>query len=97
MKMDVLDGLKTVKVCIAYKYKGKTFKRFPYDLEVLKNASPVYKEMRGWTRVKDNSKRGQQLHSNAKAYLERLKDILQAEISIVSIGSSRKETLFLKK
>ena len=97
MKMDVLDGLKTIKVCLAYKYKGKVFKKFPYDLEVLRNAKPIYKEMPGWERVEGNIKHRQDLHSNAKAYLEQLKDILHADISMVSVGSSREETLFLKK
>jgi len=97
MKMDVLDGLKTIKVCLAYKYKGKIFKKFPYDLEVLRKAKPIYKAMPGWERVKGNSKHRQDLHPNAKAYLERLKDIFHADISMVSVGSSREETLFLKK
>ncbi len=97
MKMDVLDGLKSVKICTAYTYKGKVFKRFPYDLEVLKNAKPLYKEMGGWSRSTDNPRRYQRLHPNAKAYLQRLKDLLSADISMVSVGSARDETLFLKK
>jgi len=94
MKMDVLDGLKTVKICLAYKYKGKIFKKFPHDLEVLRNARPVYKEMPGWDNSLDNPRHYQQLHPNAKAYLARLKDILEANISMVSVGSSREETIF---
>ncbi|MFH1457606.1 MAG: adenylosuccinate synthase [Candidatus Omnitrophota bacterium] len=97
MKVDVLDGLKTIKICLAYKYKGKIFKRFPYDLDVLRNAKPVYQEMRGWESIKYNSKHCRKLHPNAKVYLERLKDILHADISMVSVGSSREETIFLKK
>lgn len=95
MKMDILDGLKSVKICVAYKYKGKIFKRFPCDLEVLRGAKPIYKELRGWSKMKDNPKHYHQLHPNAKTYLKSLKDMLCAAISLVSVGSSREETIFV--
>jgi adenylosuccinate synthase len=96
MKMDVLDGLKSIKLCTAYKYKGKTFKEFPYDLEALKNAVPVYKQLPGWpaTLAKPNS--FSKLHSNAKDYLKRLSDILGVRIAMVSVGSAREDTIFIK-
>ncbi len=95
MKMDVLDGLKTVKICTAYKYKGKEFSDFPYDFEVLKNAKPVYKEIPGWPQTANKPKTYQQLRPNAKAYLNRLQDILGTKISVVSVGSSREDTIFI--
>jgi len=95
MKMDVLDGLKTIKLCVAYKYKGKTFKGFPYDLDVLKNAKPVYKEVPGWPETLNKPRSFQELHPNAKAYLKRLSDILRVKISMVSVGSAREDTIFI--
>ena len=95
MKMDILDGLKSVKICTAYKYKGKLFREFPHDLEVLKNAVPVYKELPGWPQTPDKPMRYQQLHPNAKAYLKRLQDMLAARISMISVGSARKDTIFI--
>lgn len=94
MKIDVLDGLKTIKICTAYKYKGKSFNEFPYDLEVLKNAKPVYKEMAGWPKTVNNPRHYRDLHPNAKRYLERLSAILQTKVSMVSVGSSREATIF---
>ncbi len=96
MKMDILDGLKAIKICTAYKYKGKLFREFPYDLEVLKNAKPFYKEFRGWAKTANKPRNYRQLHSNAKVYLEWLQDTLKTKISIVSVGSSRDETIFNK-
>jgi len=93
MKLDVLDGLKSIKICTAYKYKGKRFREFPYDLEVLMNAMPVYKEMPGWAETKDNPRHYQDLPLQAKAYLVCLQDILNNKISMVSVGSSREETI----
>jgi adenylosuccinate synthase len=95
MKLDVLDGLKTVKICTAYKYKGKVFKEFPYDLEVLSKARPVYKQMPGWPRPTSQIRRFQDLPGQAKDYLKRLQDIVQTKISVVSVGSCREETIFV--
>jgi len=96
MKMDILDGLKSIKICTAYKYKGKIFREFPYDLEVLKKAKPVYKEVSGWDKTINKPRRYQDLPRNAKAYLNMLQDILGTRISMVSVGSARGETIFIK-
>ena len=95
MKMDVLDGLDKVQICIAYKYKGKIFKEFPSDLEVLSKATPVYKQMAGWPNQKNQSSTFKQLHPNAQAYLLELQKLLGAKITMVSIGSARKDTIFI--
>lgn len=95
MKLDVLDGLNTIKVCIAYKYKGKKFRQFPYDIEVLRNAQPVYKQMQGWSETINKARCYQDLPKRTKAYLAQLKDLLNTKISLVSVGSSREETIFI--
>ncbi len=95
MKMDVLDGLKKVKICTAYKYKGKVLKEFPYDFEVLGSAIPVYKEMAGWPKQDDNPSVFKELHPNARAYLLELQNLLKARITMVSVGSARKDTIFI--
>jgi len=93
MKMDVLDGFKRIKICTAYKYKGKKFTKFPYDLEVLKKARPIYKELPGWGRSINKPRHYKELHSNAKSYLARLSDILETRVSLISVGSSREDTI----
>ncbi|MDI6758787.1 MAG: adenylosuccinate synthase [Candidatus Omnitrophota bacterium] len=94
MKLDVLDGLKKIKICVAYKYKGKEFKEFPQDLEVLQSANPVYKEIPGWPNYVIRPKVYQDLHPNARAYLDRIQGIVGAKINIVSVGSAREDTIF---
>lgn len=95
MKMDVLDGLKTIKICTAYKYRGKEFKEFPQDLEVLKGAVPVYKELKGWARTAGVS-RFKDLPVQARSYLKLLQDTFKSRITMVSVGSSRDNTIFIK-
>jgi adenylosuccinate synthase len=93
MKLDILDGLKTIKICTGYRYKGRIFKEFPYDLQVLKNASPVYKEMPGWDMAIRKIRRYKDLPKEAKDYLDYLKDLLGTKISMISLGSAREETI----
>jgi len=95
MKMDVLDGLDEVKICTGYKYKGKISNEFPSDLAALSQAIPVYKRMPGWPHQSNKPKSFKQLHPNARAYLLELQKILQVKITVVSIGSARKETIFI--
>jgi len=95
MKMDVLDGLKSIKIATSYIYKGKRFKVLPRDQEALVRARPVYEELPGWPESKLKPKHYRQLHPNAKDYLVRLQDLLKAKISMVSVGSARKETIFV--
>jgi len=95
MKMDVLDGLDKVKICTAYKYKGKIYREFPSDLTVLSKATPVYKQMPGWPEQTDKPTSFKQLHPNAQAYLLELQKLLGARVKMVSIGSARKETIFI--
>ena len=93
MKLDVLNGLKTIKICIGYKYKGKLFKEFPYDLEILCRLKPVYREVSGWDKIRNIPREYKELPLNARNYLIRLQDILKVDISMVSIGSSREATV----
>jgi adenylosuccinate synthase len=95
MKMDVLDGLDKIKICTAYKYKGKTIKEFPSDFEVLSGATAIYKEMAGWPNQKVKPKSFKELHPNAKIYLLELQKLLKAKITMVSIGSARKDTIII--
>jgi len=96
MKLDVLDGLKTIKICTAYKYKGKLFREFPHDFAVLSCAKPIYKEFPGWNKTINKPRTYKDLQPNARAYLAVLQDMLKTRISIVSFGSAREDTFFVK-
>lgn len=94
MKLDVLDRLRKMKVCVAYRYKGKTFDFFPQDLDVMKGAKPVYKEFPGWDLVTRMIKNYEDLPVQAKDYLKFIEDICGVPIKIISVGSGRQETFF---
>lgn len=94
MKLDVLDGLKEILVCSAYKYKGRILREFPYDLEILSNIQPVYEKIKGWNENTACVRNFNKLPKNALIYLRLLEDLISAKISIVSVGSARSETIF---
>ncbi len=94
MKLDVLDTLKTIKVCTAYRYKGKTFRDFPGDLEIMQEARPVYKDFKGWQETTSRLRSYKNLPPQAKAYVRVLEDMCGAKVDIISVGSGREETLF---
>jgi len=95
MKLDVLEGIKEIKICTAYKYKGKIFKEFPDDLEAARFAKPVYKQVPGWGLVSARMSSYKDLPVNARRYVLLLQDILNTKISMISIGSSREDTIFV--
>jgi len=93
MKLDVLDGLKKLKICTAYRYQGKIYRDFPLDFEVLSKAEPIYEEIPGWQTPTRGIRRYQNLPSNAKRYIERLEALTGVRMKYISIGSKRDETI----
>jgi adenylosuccinate synthase len=94
-KLDVLSGLKSIELAVAYKYKGKIFRQFPCDFEVLTKSVPVYRKVKGWKENISNVNSYKDLPASVKNYVSILEDLCGARVSIVSIGSGREETLFL--
>lgn len=94
MKLDVLDELNKIKICIGYKYRGKIYKNFPTDFEILSHAKPVYEEVEGWNVPTTGIRVYGKLPKNAKAYIKRLEELLQVGVKYVSVGSKRDEIIF---
>ncbi len=93
MKLDVLKELDKIKVCVAYKYKNKIFKTFPYDREIIENVTPVYKIFKGWKKDITGIKKYEQLPPLAKKYIEFIEKETGVPVSIISTGPSRSETI----
>ncbi|MFH1645223.1 MAG: adenylosuccinate synthase, partial [Candidatus Omnitrophota bacterium] len=95
-KLDVLDDLEKIKICTAYRYKGKTYKTFPANIEMLFNVELVLEEHAGWMCDTSQITDYNDLPENAKKYLERLTEILGVNIGIVSVGAGRRQILQFK-
>jgi adenylosuccinate synthase len=92
-KLDILTGLKEIKICTSYYNDGKIIKEFPSDIELISDYEPVYESMEGWeediTAVRDYKS----LPDNAKKYIERLEELARTPIKIIGIGPGRKEAI----
>ena len=90
-KLDVLDEMDKIKICAGYRYKGKLYKDFPADMDMLKNGKPIYETCDGWMRDTTLVTKYKDLPENTKKYLKRLSKILNVKIGMVSVGSKREQ------
>jgi adenylosuccinate synthase len=92
-KLDVLDGLPDVKICVGYRTANGTVDEFPADLRALANAEPCYETLPGWSRPTKGATRVDQLPLEAQRYIRRLEEVSGVECAIISTGSDRTETI----
>ena len=96
-KLDVLDNCDKIKICVAYEYKGNKITDFPFDMSVLEKCTPVYEEMEGWKRETKNILKYEDLPKQAGNYIQRLSELIDTPIDIISVGSKRSQTIFAKE
>ena len=95
-KLDVLGGLKEIKICTAYNYKGQTLDTFPASLKVLGECEPVYETLEGWDEDISGIEQFDQLPDKVKGYLKRIEELLGVPVQIVSVGPQRDQTIVLE-
>ena len=95
-KLDVLDGLKTVKICIGYQDKDGNSMPIPFDADGWDRVHPVYEEMPGWSESTIGVHAMDELPQNAINYIKRLEEILDTPVDIISTGPDRVETIVLR-
>lgn len=96
-KLDVLDGLSELKIAVAYEMDGEKLTHMPSGAERLAQCKPVYETMPGWTESTEGITDWDSLPANAKQYIERLSELTETEIHIISTGADRNDTIVLKQ
>lgn len=94
--LDVLTGLKTVKICTSYKLDGKQIDYYPASLKELDRCEPVYEELPGWDEDITGVKRFEDLPINAQNYLRRVSELSETPLATVSVGADRIQTIIVK-
>jgi len=94
-KLDVLDGLPSIKVCIAYEYRGKRRELAPLDADGWAECKPVYLEFPGWQESTAGVREWDKLPPAARAYLRALEELSGCRIAIVATGADRDDTIVL--
>ena len=92
-KLDVLDELAEIYVCTGYRFEGRALDELPADSSVLAACEPVYETLPGWRSPTVGLRDWRELPENARRYVERLGELVGAEIGIVSTGPDREETI----
>ncbi len=95
-RLDILDGLKTLKICTGYKYNGEVIKEYPASLKVLAQVEPIYEEVPGWEETISGMTSYDELPANCRRYIERLSEVTGIAIGIVSVGPRRDQTIILQ-
>jgi adenylosuccinate synthase len=96
-KLDVLDALDEVKVCVGYEIEGKRTDTFPAVSHDLRQIKPVYETLPGWKTETVGTTEFDKLPENARAYVEFLSDQVGVEIGLISTGPERDQTIILKE
>ena len=95
-KLDVLDGLKELKICNGYKYNGQELTVAPVGADALQQCEPIYEIMPGWEENTQGIQRVEDLPQAAQNYVARLAELVGVPIDIISTGPDRAETIVLK-
>lgn len=96
-RLDILDKMPVIKMCVGYELNGEMIKNIPASLNILSNVTPVYEEFEGWMTDISGIREYDQLPANAKKYVERLSEVAGVPLGIVSVGPNREQTIVLKE
>ncbi|MBA7639040.1 Adenylosuccinate synthetase [subsurface metagenome] len=92
-RLDILDTLPLLKICVGYKLDGQTIDYFPSSVADLEKCQPIYEELPGWQTPTTDIREYEQLPVEARQYLTRLEELISCPIDIISVGAGRAQTI----
>jgi adenylosuccinate synthase len=92
-KLDVLDTLEKVGICVGYEYEGELHEEFPADLTAQERVVPRYEWMPGWRQSTADARRIDALPAEARSYLDRMQELVETPITYVSVGTKRDQII----
>lgn len=95
-KLDILDNHPKIKICVGYKYKGEIYDEMPHETSVLWRCEPIYEEIDGWQQSTVGIKSLDVLPEKAKAYIDRIEDLIGVQIDLIST-SKKREDIIIKR
>lgn len=95
-KIDVLTGIDPLRICVAYEYNGKRYPHFPASTRLASQVRPVYEDHPGWSEPLSGARTVDDLPANARRYIERLEELTETPMCMISVGANRNETILLK-
>ncbi len=95
-KLDILDGLEKLKVCVAYRLNGQVIDYLPAGLKAQAAVEPVYEEIEGWSQTTQGARSWRDLPANAVKYVRRLEELIGAPVALLSTSPQRDDTILVK-
>ena len=92
-KLDVLDGLETIRICVGYEIDGKAIDGLPVLVDRFADCCPVYEDMPGWSESTVGATDESALPENARNYLARIEELARIPVDIISTGPDREQTI----
>ena len=96
-RLDILDQMKKIKMCVGYKIDGVEIKQIPASLKTLSKVEPVYEEFNGWMTDTSKCRSFDELPAGAQKYLNRISEVAGVPLGIVSVGPNRDQTIVMKE
>ncbi|MBE3552354.1 MAG: adenylosuccinate synthase [Kyrpidia tusciae] len=94
-RLDILSGLDELKICTGYRYRGQVLDEFPASLRVLSECEPIYETLPGWRENLDTVRSYEDLPEAAQGYVERIAELVDTPLSLISTGPNREQTIAL--
>ena len=95
-KLDVLDGLESLKVCTGYRYRGDTLSVFPAGCEAQAGVEPVYETLDGWSESTYGARSWADLPATAIKYIRRIEELIEAPVALLSTSPERDDTILVR-
>lgn len=96
VRLDVLDKFPSVKICTGYRVNDKVVEQFPSNMALLKQCQPVYEELPGWQTPTAGARKPDDLPTEARAYIQRLEELIGCPFDLVGVGPNREHTVRLR-
>jgi adenylosuccinate synthase len=94
-KLDVLDGLETIKVCVGYHLDGEEIDRFPAGQGAQARVEPIYEEIEGWSESTAGARSWAELPAQAIKYVRRVEELIGASVALLSTSPERDDTILV--
>ncbi|HJQ57306.1 MAG TPA: adenylosuccinate synthetase, partial [Vineibacter sp.] len=95
-KLDVLDGMSEVKVCVGYRLGGRVIERFPFTMQAQAALEPVYETFEGWSESTRGARSWAQLPAAAIKYVRRVEELIGCPVALLSTSPERDDTILMK-
>ncbi len=92
-KLDVLDTLDEIKICVAYEVDGRRLQTYPFDISVFSSVRPVYISLKGWKKDTTSARSISDLPKEAREYVETISKLVEAPVGMISVGSARESVI----